>query len=276
MKPSASWESLLDQLRIEYGSAIFHHCGPEWRAIPRVLPDEQLHLIHTGKLEYTIGGKLYRAQPCQVAFCPPGIEWSVRRVSPAYVDLTVIHFQARFPGGRRYLEAFGFPAILIPDQPLWTKLTHIGRELCALDKQEPPGHALKELALMHEFFHAFYPLRGLTTAVDRDGERVFKLIAFMRQHYRERITLEMLSKQVFLSPNHLTTVFRDYTGRSPIDYLIQLRLEEARQLLQSPEHTVGEITEMVGYDDPAYFSRLFRNHVGMSPAEFRRHRRSLI
>ncbi len=276
MKPTASWENLLAQLRIEFGTAIFYRCGPEWRPVPRVMPDEQLHLIQAGELEYIIGGKLYRARSRQIAFCPPGIEWNVKRVSREYVQLTVIHFQARFPGGRRYLDAFGFQPILIPRAPVWSKLARIGRELCALYKPKPSGHALKELALLHEFFHAFFPMRGQTAAVDRDGERVFKLIAFMRQHYRERITLKVLSQLVFLSPNHLATVFRDYTGRSPIDYLIQLRLEEARQLLQLPERTIAEITEHVGYDDPAYFSRLFRTHIGMSPAEFRRHQQSLI
>jgi len=275
MKPGPSWETLLDQLRLEFGSAVFHRCGPEWQPVPRVLPDEQLHLIHAGELEYTIGGKLHRARPRQVVFCPPDIEWTTRRTSRPPVELTVIHFQARFPGGRRYLEAFDFPAILRPPVPVWVTLTRIGRELCALDKQEPPGHTLKELALMHEFFHAFFALRGEATAVDRDGERVFKLITFMRQHYRERITLEMLSKQVFLSPNHLAAVFRDYTGRSPIDYLIQLRLEEGKRLLQASEFTVAEIGRTVGYDDPAYFSRLFRQHIGMSPVHFRRHRWSL-
>jgi len=240
------------------------------------MPDEQLHLIHTGALEYTIDGVVHKAQARQVAFCPPGIEWSVRRSSSPLIHLTVIHFHAKFPGGRRHLEAFGFPPVLKPSAAVWNQLTRIARELCRLHSKKPTGHVLKETALLYEFFHAFFHHRGPTAPVDRDGERILKLIAYMQQHFRGRITLESLSKLVFVSENHLATQFRDYTGRSPIDYLIQLRLEEARRLLQSPELTIGEITGRIGYDDPAYFSRLFRTHVGMSPLDFRRNRRSVI
>lgn len=276
MKPTPSWEHLLDQVRIEFGSAIYYECGPDWRPAPRVLADEQVHLIHAGTLAYTIGGAHYPARPRQVAFCPPGIEWTTKRTSREPVKLTVIHFQARFPGGRRYLEAFRFSHLVTPDAPTWNRLTEIARPLCVLYKEKPSGHALKELALIHDFFHTFFPLRGESAPVDRDGERVLKLIHFMRRHYRERITLESLSKIVFVSANHLATIFREYTGRSPIDYLIQLRLEEARRLLQSPQYPIAEVSDLIGYEDPAYFSRLFRKHVGMSPAEFRSHRRSLI
>ncbi|MEO6053675.1 MAG: helix-turn-helix transcriptional regulator, partial [Chthoniobacterales bacterium] len=79
-----------------------------------------------------------------------------------------------------------------------------------------------------------------------------------------------------VSSNHLSTIFREYTGRSPIDYLIQLRMEEASRLLQSPQYAVGEISSMVGYEDAAYFSRHFRKHTGMPPVDFRRNRRSII
>lgn len=270
-----SWENLLDQLQIELGSALFYRCGPEWQPVPRVMPDEQLHLIHAGQLEYTIGGRVCRARPRQVVFCPPGIEWNLKRISREFVQLTVIHFQALFPGGRRFLEAFGLPAILEPNTRSWSALVRIARKLCVLNKQKPSGHALKELSLMFEFFHEVFPMRRKTAAVDPNGGRILKLIAFMRQHYRERITLETLGRQVFLSPNHLAALFRDYTGHSPIDYLIQVRIEEARRLLHSPECTIAEIAERVGYEDPAYFSRLFRKHAGMSPAGFRRHCRSL-
>lgn len=272
---AASWEHLLDQLRLEFASAVFYRCDAEWRSRPRVMPDEQLHLIHAGALEYRFGGAPHAAGARQVAFCPPGIEWSATRTSRTLIQLTVIHFQARFPGGRRYLEAFGFPPILRPTPVMWKRLTGIGRQLCDLRQHKPSGHVLKETALVYELFHAFFPLRGTTAPVDRDGERVLRLIHFMRHHLRERITLESLSGQVFVSPNHLATIFRDYTGRSPIDYLIQLRLEEAQRLLQSPDAAVREIAERVGYEDPAYFSRLFHKHVGMSPIEYRENRRSL-
>ncbi len=276
MSSALSWEHLLDQLRLEFGSAIFYHCGPEWRPVPRVTPDEQLHLVHAGALEYTIDGTIHRAQAGHLVFCPMGIEWTTRRVSRKFVDLTVIHFQARFPGGRRYLDALGFEPVLSPDAHTWKTLFRLGSQMCSLYRKKPPGHILKELALLHDFFYAVFSMRGEPAPMDRDGERMLKLIGYMGQHYPERITLESLSRVVFVSANYLATIFREYTGRSPIDYLIQIRLDEACRLLRLPERAIGDITKMVGYEDPAYFSRLFRRHIGISPLGYRRERRSVI
>src|ERR1044071_3822907 len=119
IKLASSWEHLLDQLRLEFISAVFYKCDADWRSRPRIMSDEQLHLIHKGALEYRIGAAVHKAKVGEVAFCPPGTEWSARRTSSTLIHLTVIHFQARFPGGRRHLEAFGFPPILKPSAALW-------------------------------------------------------------------------------------------------------------------------------------------------------------
>ncbi len=272
----SSWESLLDQVTIEFGSAVDYRCEPEWQSRPRIMPDEQMHLIHGGELEYGFGGTLHRAGAGCIAFCPPGVEWWARRVSRTLVRLTVIHFQSRFPGGKRYLDAFNFASVIRLKPPLWRRLDGTARELCALHAVRPPGHALRELALIHDFFYDLFGLRGDSTPVDRDGERVLKLIRHMKRDYREKITLESLSRLVFVSPNHLSTIFRQYTGRSPIDFLIQVRLDEARRLLHSCEFRVGEICNMVGCEDPAYFSRMFHRHAGMSPSAYRRERWDLL
>ncbi|MEO8204823.1 MAG: AraC family transcriptional regulator [Chthoniobacterales bacterium] len=276
MKSPHSWENLLPQLRIEFGSAMLYHCAADWSSEYRLTTDEQLHLIHKGTLEYRIEDRVYKVEAGQIAFCPPGVEWSVIRTSKTLISLTVIHFQARFPGGQRYLEAFGFPEILKPQEKDWKHLLLLARQMCDTDARKPSGYMLKVSAMLYEFFSTFFHLRGPAMPVDRDGERVLKLINYMKEHYRERITLASLSKLVFVSSNHLSTIFREYTGRSPIDYLIQLRMEEASRLLQSPQYAIGEIGTMVGYEDAAYFSRHFRKHFGMPPADFRRNRRSII
>jgi AraC-like DNA-binding protein len=72
-----------------------------------------------------------------------------------------------------------------------------------------------------------------------------------------------------VSTRVLRTAVHEETGLTPIDYVVTLRIVRARELLASTTLSIGEIARAVGYDDPAYFSRLFARRVGESPSRFR-------
>ena len=73
-----------------------------------------------------------------------------------------------------------------------------------------------------------------------------------------------------LNPRTFARRFRAATGYQPIEYVQALRVEEAKQMLETEELTVDEVAEAVGYDDPASFRRLFKRCAGLSPAAYRR------
>ena len=64
--------------------------------------------------------------------------------------------------------------------------------------------------------------------------------------------------------------FREYTGSTPTQYILSLRISNAQSLLENTSCNITEIAEIVGYDNPLYFSRLFKKQSGMSPSAFRR------
>ena len=64
--------------------------------------------------------------------------------------------------------------------------------------------------------------------------------------------------------------FKEYTELTPTQYLLSLRISNAQTLLESTNYNVTEIADIVGYDNPLYFSRIFKKQSGMSPSEFRR------
>ncbi|MDD2710632.1 MAG: AraC family transcriptional regulator [Verrucomicrobiae bacterium] len=202
-------------------------------------------------------------------FAPPNVQWSARRVSRELYQVTVVHFQARFPSGCRYLDAMGFAPILHPTPAIHRRLVLIGNHLCRLFRDKPPAHFLKETSLLYDFFHAFHPLHGSPQSVDRDAERIVTVIQYLQNNLAQPATLEDLARLVFVSPNHLSTLFRRHTGHSPIDYLIRLRMEEACRLLRGRRLQVREIADKAGYADTAYFSRHFRQHIGIPPSKYR-------
>jgi AraC-like DNA-binding protein len=83
-------------------------------------------------------------------------------------------------------------------------------------------------------------------------------------------TVAMFAAELHLSPRYLSDLLKQETGKTAMD-LIQLRLiSEAKNLLHKGEHTVAEIAYILGFENPPYFSRLFRKETGMSPKEYKR------
>ncbi len=97
-----------------------------------------------------------------------------------------------------------------------------------------------------------------------------QVITFLVDNIRKNITLEQIAKSVHLSPFYLSHQFKKEIGMTITEYLTKLRLQEARKLLSNRHWSVREIAHLVGYQNPNYFSRIFKKEYGLSPSEFRR------
>jgi AraC family transcriptional regulator len=104
--------------------------------------------------------------------------------------------------------------------------------------------------------------------------KVRRVSDLMKQSLTENLTLTELAASVELSPYHFLRAFKASVGASPHSYQIQLRLDRARDLLETTRLSVREIAAQVGYEDPGYLARLFRKHLGTTPASYRRERKS--
>ena len=92
---------------------------------------------------------------------------------------------------------------------------------------------------------------------------------YIDKNYQEDINLNKISNYVSLSKNYFCNIFKKETGMTIWDYLIRIRMEEAKKMLLETEQKTYEISELVGYDDPSYFGRLFKKYTGFTPIEFR-------
>lgn len=92
---------------------------------------------------------------------------------------------------------------------------------------------------------------------------------YMREHLQEDINLDKLARLTNLSKYHFIRAFKRQTSYTPIHYLIQLRMERASFLLDNTQASVKTIAIQLGYQDPLYFSRLFKKTFGLSPRAYR-------
>lgn len=103
-------------------------------------------------------------------------------------------------------------------------------------------------------------------------EQVIVRIAmeYIEKHYQEEITLEDVAKQVGLSSNYFSRLFKSRTGTNFSDKILSFRMEKAKELLRDTEYNIKDITYMVGYVDPNYFTKLFKKYTGKNASEYRR------
>lgn len=92
---------------------------------------------------------------------------------------------------------------------------------------------------------------------------------YLRRNVHHRLSLDHMAEHAQLSKSHFLRLFKDQTGYSPVDYFIHLKVQHACMLLSATRRTIREISLEVGYDDPYYFSRLFKKVVGVSPSQYR-------
>ncbi|WP_242773461.1 AraC family transcriptional regulator [Brevibacillus parabrevis] len=104
-------------------------------------------------------------------------------------------------------------------------------------------------------------LQGPTQAVEQ-------AIQYMRTSFQDPITVVQLARMANVPSWQFTSIFKELTGKNPLDYLTELRINCAKELLIRTESPLREIAELVGFTDEYYFSRRFRHMTGFSPRQY--------
>jgi len=109
----------------------------------------------------------------------------------------------------------------------------------------------------------------VSLVVDRKNTTFMSLMEYMNKNIANNITLDDMAKHTNLSKSQLNLIFKEKTGFSPVDYFIRIRIQEAAKLLNLTNLNINEIAARVGYDDPYYFSRIFKKVMGIPPSQYR-------
>lgn len=104
---------------------------------------------------------------------------------------------------------------------------------------------------------------------EKSGSLIEEAMRYIRENYSRDISLDEVSREVNISPYYFSKLFKDSTDQNFIEYLTNLRMEKARELLLTTESSMKEICVAVGYADPNYFSRIFKKNTGVTPTEYK-------
>ena len=93
---------------------------------------------------------------------------------------------------------------------------------------------------------------------------------YFQEHYNEDIQIKDYAKSRNMSVSWFLRSFKDFVGQPPAQYLLTIRMNNAVSLLETTDYNMTEISAIIGYDNPLYFSRLFKKYKGVSPSEYRK------
>ena len=219
--------------------------------------------------------------PGQVSVTPAG--QPVRRLFKGRTDVVLIYLRPELARDVAS-EVFGVDPDTVslaaclgaPDEPA----TRIVNLLLAEAETPTPGtgpmtEALARALSVHVLRrYANLARRPAEVSVSMTGGRLRRVIAYMRANLHEPLPLARLARHVGLSSSQFARAFRDATGRPPHRFLVGLRIERARELLESTDRPVIEIALRCGFEQTTHFATMFRQVTGVSPRAWRLSHRS--
>lgn len=96
-----------------------------------------------------------------------------------------------------------------------------------------------------------------------------KAVDYLNKHYSDPITLQQMANEIYVSPSYISRMFKKELGVNFVDYLNEIRISRAKDLLGDINYKTYEVADSVGISNPHYFSKLFRRYVGMTPSEYK-------
>lgn len=155
-----------------------------------------------------------------------------------------------------------------------TSMQFLLREMLKEIETQAPGHEtvcqnLLEVALIF-LIRSSRQQAQLVPAACQSSRESSIVRRFIDAHFKEGITLEQLAELVHINKFHMAHRFTQDYGISPINYLLSLRMQESRYLLESTDYSMSQIARIVGFSSSCYFSQAFRKTTGVSPSAYRR------
>lgn len=139
-------------------------------------------------------------------------------------------------------------------------------QMCRENYEELLVLLLRQIFILIRRYSVNRP-KTINSYLESEMERAVK---HFHEHYNTAISIEDYAKSRGMSASWFIRSFKEFTGSTPMQYILSIRMMNAQNLLETTEYNVTEIGNIVGYDNPLYFSRLFKKQNGVSPSEFRK------
>ncbi|MDD2504325.1 MAG: AraC family transcriptional regulator [Clostridia bacterium] len=237
------------------------------------MTSHNLMLIYDGQAEFCCNGEKYLASRGDLIYYKPGDIRDARTFSNSTVKCFAIDFVYTCPvfdKGRWKLIEMELPFSFsqrLTDEYLFIKVTELFTLLTKSALSARDRAIVRERSIFTEILALLFQFTMRDQYNYSSISKVDKVISYMVENHAKNLTLSNLAEYAGVSIPYLGNIFRSVTGKSPIDYLIEVRIIMAKNLLRDGL-SVTETSALVGFNDIYYFSRVFKKREGICPSKF--------
>ena len=253
-----------------------YHIGkviPSWGFSNRINEDYHIVLVVSGKGTYTLEGEEETLHRGKLIFVSDQFCHTAQQIQNTCLEIIPLRFGLYSNTSGKPLKEFTRPFFLASTPSDFQKYFHLFEDIHKyFSFGEIPIYRGMCNALLYQILTEFY--QDLITQnrllIDK---RLEMIRLYIEEHPLDRLNLVELSKRANLSKRYLSEIFKQQYGQTPKEYMIQIRINQARFLLQESTKNIQEIAYMLGYADQYAFSKQFKKMTGISP-KFERIRES--
>lgn len=235
-----------------------------WKKRPNGRVDYQIIYVYRGKGEFLVQGKRRFYDAGTVILYRPGEEQFYSYHCEDGPEVYWIHFTGHQV--EELLRRYGIKTGYVGES---TYLKHMFQEIIMELQLKKMGY---ETMVVCEFCKMLTWIGRMEQQKQREvGEeiRLDQLVIYLNQNYQREWNVNDMAEYCGFSISYFGHIFKKVMRVSPMQYLTELRMVKAKDLLMEEGMTIAEVADLVGYRDPLYFSRVFKKMVGISPGEYR-------
>nr|WP_317362662.1 AraC family transcriptional regulator [uncultured Blautia sp.] len=258
------------------------YCNPSHRFEPNMRDAHVIHVIREGKGTLEINKKKYELGAGDVFYIPPKAEAWYESDKDDPWCYTWVGFVGMKAEECTSQAGFSLKNPVRKVNCVDTVSQYIEQMLEAY--QLSYANELKRNGLLHMVMSAFVEdycqnnaALGVAATHPYPGAVYVKhAVEYMTYHYDEKLKINDLADFIGINRSYLTSSFKKHMGCSPQEFLINLRMEKAKSLLKKTEMSINAVANAVGYPDQLAFSKVFKQHCGMSPRMYKEEKSELV
>ncbi len=254
--------------------------GGDWHSTLHTHGCTEVFYVVGGSGKFNIAGRLIPVKTDDMVIVNPNVEHTEVSYNKRPLEYIVLGLEGLEYSAEEDADERWFMVNLQSERDL---LLHALREMLREIELKAPGYELicqdlLEVLILRLMRHAglsFLPTQGGRSRQPRQQNKECAAVRhYIDNHFKENITLDLLSELIHVNKYYMVHAFTKEYGTSPINYLITKRLEESKYLLGGTDHSLSQISHMLGFSSPSYFSQRFKKAVGIAPMEYRKSART--
>ncbi|QHT59152.1 helix-turn-helix transcriptional regulator [Paenibacillus lycopersici] len=256
-------------MQLHISEAAFFHCTASWYHMDVLSDFNRLYYMLGDGGHIRIGEEEIYPKRGQLVVMPAGTMLSVRTMEGREFPKYFCHFNAR-SGEQELFQLLETPSCVDTADPEAAARTF--GELVRHYHSGDLTSMLRAKLLLQELLCQFLERGGnarLRQPAGGSVDKVSRVLAYIDHHLADNVTLEQLAELAHFHPNYFIRFFKSATGRSPMQYMNQRRMEKAKAWMVSTDISISEAAERVG-SSLYQFSKMFKQYTGSSPSEYRK------